>query len=190
VAVSSLKEFMVAVQEQRDLEDLGTGSQSATKKVALVFELDFAASEAAKAQEKKRKAAQSETSESKAKDKTHWLWHTPWSSSSSSSSSKRKKRSSPSSPEAPQPNLTASGEKGEAAGSEADGMSASQSIPIAYLVAAFAAVLAEHGLHVLAPHEADAWFENYDRDGDGVISLSEFTTAINEAKGSTKSSST
>jgi Ca2+-binding EF-hand superfamily protein len=65
-------------------------------------------------------------------------------------------------------------------------MSAGQSIPIAFLVAAFTAVLDGQG-QALRPEEADAWFEKHDTDGDGVVNLSEFTAAINEAKEATKS---
>jgi hypothetical protein len=73
---------------------------------------------------------------------------------------------------------------GGAGGGAATFSAVSQSVKISFLVSAFAAALGTG--RSLTKGEQGAWFAVHDADGNGEISLAEFTAAINEAKEQSK----
>jgi len=150
--VGTLTEFMAAINEARE---------RGISEASIVFELGPSSS--AKAAVGKAKSFSEESAAGGAKKKGGLFGALGGSSGSS-----RKKND---------------GLLGEQAGGEAGPGAqggSSASIKIQFLVGAFAQTLGPD--RQLAPAEEQAWFSAHDANGDGVISLNEFTAAINTAK--------
>jgi hypothetical protein len=161
-AVGTLTEFMAAVN--------GTREQGIAE-VAVLFELDPAASAKAKAE------AASGTPKAAGAAPRKGLFG--FSSKGGTPKAGDSDRPGGQADAEAGPGAQQGGGQGGAAASGASA-SASASLPISFLVAAFSQTLGP--ARQLKPLEERAWFDAHDGNKDGLLSLAEFTGAINAAK--------